>query len=252
MDPYWSVLKATPNRRWRFVRFLLLAIASCSPTPLNISSNEHLVAKIVKVPFHVCSRLVQSRVGTVVVSNLPTFADHCVLVTQNLCLGPKGNMERSISVSKLHGLSERDHHGGRSTCLTGKEGHGIIRNDHLFRHGKIEVTACKTHERCAAGVQNCSCIKKNVHSLVRMQFLVPHDNQSSPRNVLEDYWVDPATEFVQKSGPLEKETSSNVRLRVAPEALVVGPLLGDNASTRSVGGELSASTTTTMETDIPL
>ena len=67
------------------------------------------------------------------------LSDHCVLATQNLCLSPKGNTERSVSASKLHGLGERDHQGSRSTCLTGRKGHGIIRNDNLFRHSKIEV-----------------------------------------------------------------------------------------------------------------
>ena len=75
----------------------------------KISSNEHLVAKTVKVPFHVCPRLVQSRVETVVVANLQTFPDYCLLATLNLYLSPKGNTERSISASKLHRLSERDH-----------------------------------------------------------------------------------------------------------------------------------------------
>ena len=102
--------------------------------------------------------------------------DHWVLATQNLCPTPKGNTERSISASKLHVHSERDHKGSRSTCLTRREGHSIIWNDNLFRHGKIEVTACKTHERFAAGIQYCSCINKNVHSLVRMLFLAQHDN----------------------------------------------------------------------------
>ena len=83
-----------------------------------------------------------------------------------------GNTERSMSASKLHRLSERDRHGSRSTCLTGKEGHGIIRKDNFFRQSKIEVTACKTHERFAAGVQYCFCINKNVHSLVR-NFTLP-------------------------------------------------------------------------------
>ena len=75
-----------------------------------------------------------------------------------------------------------------------------------------------------------------------MQFLVQHP---AP---------DPATEFVHKSTvrvPSNWISSSNVKLRLASETLVVGPLLGDNASTRSVGGELSADTATTMERDVP-
>ena len=62
-------------------------------------------------------------------------------------------------------------------------------NEMSARHGKFEVTACKTQERFYAGFQHCSCINKNVHNLVRIQFLVQHDNQSTPRNVLGDYWV---------------------------------------------------------------
>ena len=69
------------------------------------------------------------------------------------CSTPKGTTERSISASKMRGLSERDHNGSRSTCLTDREGHGVIRNDNLFRQGKIEFTACKTHEKFAAGIQ---------------------------------------------------------------------------------------------------
>ena len=88
MDPHQSVLKATPNRHWRFVPLLLLANACCLPThrPMNIWP-----PKAAKVPHHVCPQLVQSRVGTVVVANLQTFTEHCVLATQNLCPTPKGN-----------------------------------------------------------------------------------------------------------------------------------------------------------------
>ena len=74
------------------------------------------------------------------------------------------------------GLSERDHKGSRSSCLTCMEGHGTIRNDNLFRHGNIEVTAHETHEKFAARTQSCSSINMNVHSLVRMQFLVQPNN----------------------------------------------------------------------------
>ena len=59
-----------------------------------------------------------------------------------------------------------------------------------FRHDKIDVKASKTHERIAAGVQYCSCINKNAHSLVRMRFLVQHDDQSAPRNVSRRLLVD--------------------------------------------------------------
>ena len=66
---------------------------------------------------------------------------------------------------------------------------------------------------------------------------------------------DPATEFVHKSTvrvPSNWISSSNVELRrLAKDTLDVGTLLGDNASARSVGGELSAGTTTAMETDVP-
>ena len=114
-----------------------------------------------------CPQLVQSRVVTVVVANLQTFPDHYVLAAQYPCPAPEGNMERRISASKLHELNEQDHDGGRSTCLTCRESPSTIRNDNLFRHAKLEVTARKTHERFAAGIQYCSCIKKNVPNLVR-------------------------------------------------------------------------------------
>ena len=103
------------------------------------------------------------------------------LLHRTSALTPKGSTERSISASKLHGLSERDHNGRRSACFTGREGHGIIRKD--------DFTACQAHERVAAGIQYYCCINENVHNLVRMQFLVQHDNQSTPRSALGDYWV---------------------------------------------------------------
>ena len=45
MNPYQSVLKATPNRTWRVVPLLLLVNACCSSTPLEYRPNEQLVAK---------------------------------------------------------------------------------------------------------------------------------------------------------------------------------------------------------------
>ena len=53
----------------------------------------------------------------------------------------------------------------------------------------IDFTACQAHERFAAGIQYYHCINEYVHNLVRMQFLVQHDNQSTPRSALGDYWV---------------------------------------------------------------
>ena len=120
-------------------------------------------------------------------ANLQTFRDPCVLAAQNLCPNPKSNTERSISTSKLHGLSEGDHNGSRSTCLTGREGHGITRNDNLFCHGKIEVTAHKA-PRMVCPWNPVLLLHPQEHNLVRMQFLVQHDNPSTPRSVLGD-WV---------------------------------------------------------------
>ena len=147
------------------------------------------------------------------------------------------------------------HNVSRRTCLTGKKGHGTIRNDNLFRHGNIDVTASKTHERFAAGVHTALASK-------RMYTVC------ATRNVLGGYWVnlESAIRALCMCAP-NSRSSNRVRaqihcaspkeldilierqkLRLAKDTLVVGPLLHDNASARSVGKELSAGTTTTLDT----
>ena len=77
-----------------------------------------------------------------------------------------------------------------------------------------------------------------------MQFLVQHDNQRAPRNVLwgTQLQIQQPSSCTNQlcESPSNWISSSNVKLRLAKDTLVVGPFLGDNASARSVGGELSA------------
>ena len=98
----------------------------------------------------------------------------------------------------------------------------------------------------------CSCVNKNVLHLVRMQFLVCPNTQSTPRNALGVRWanreaticglfmrapISRSSESVHESNVRVLSSwisSSTVKLRLANDTLVVGPLLGDNASTRSV------------------
>ena len=97
-------------------------------------------------------------------------------------------------------------------------------------------------------------MNKKILELVRMQFWVQpqHSNLHTTRSrrllgerqiyhprTLHALIPDPATEFLHKSTvrvPLNW-VSSKVKLRLANDTLVVGLLLGDNASTRSVCGE---------------
>ena len=111
--------------------------------------------------------------------------------TQNLCpTHKKGKTERSISASKLYGLSERDYNGSRRTCLTCREGHGTIRNDSLCPP-RQHLTS-----RPARPTKGLPLKSSTAFASTRMytvwfgcNFLVQHDNQSAPRNVLGGYWV---------------------------------------------------------------
>ena len=104
-----------------------------------------------------------------------------------------------------------------------------------------------------------------------MEFRVDPNTQSPPRRAHGSYWVNgmatirglclhartqlqirqPSSCMNPLCGPPSNWiSSSNVKLRLLHDKLVVGPLLGDNASTRAVSAWLSAGTTITMETDV--